>query len=694
MSELFHFKFELIAERNNISYSELAGKNVTVTITSSNGDERYFNGIIVELSPGRISEKGGYSAYTAVMRPAVWTLTHCYDHRIFQNKTVPEIIAQVLDSGELKKKQVTQVIENQIDLSGYQPREYCVQYNESDFDFIARLCEEEGIYYFFRHLDGQHTMVFGDKPSQHPPLVRNIGHFNDPRSPKTVLYQRTLGSLLDQEVIKELSQGNMMASAIYAAQDFNFTIPNTDLSVEKTSTQDSAHNVGERYEYPGWYKKTMSRGQDLAAIRMEERDAQVRPLKGHSDCRLLAPGFRYTLEEYPIKALNGKDYLVTWVYHFASQSFGTNSGGDHYRNQFSCMAHETPFRPPRTTLKPVISGVQTAIVTGPPGEEIHTDNHGRVKVQFHWDRLGKKDDQSSCWIRVSQAWAGGKWGTMHIPRVGQEVIIDFLEGNPDRPIITGRVYNGHNQVPYSLPAEKSKSTIISSSTPGNRGYNELRFEDKAGSEEIYLHGQKDWNIEIKNDKNQHVGHDETHKVDNNRSKTVGVDQKESIGNNKTITVGTNHTESIGNNMDIKVGTNLNEKIGSDMSLKVGSNQSTKVGSNQSVKVGKNQTTTVSIASAETIGAAKALTVGGAYQISVGALMNTTVGLSQSEQVMMNKSVDVGKKTDITSGEEITITCGKSKLTMKKDGNIILEGVKIFVKGETNIKMQAKKILQN
>jgi type VI secretion system secreted protein VgrG len=356
-----------------------------------------------------------------------------------------------------------------------------------------------------------------------------------------------------------------------------------------------------------------------------------------------------------------------------------------YSNRFSCIPHETPFRPPRTTVKPVVEGVQTAVVVGPSGEEIYTDKYGRITVQFHWDREGKKDEHSSCRIRVSQAWADAKWGGMFIPRIGQEVIVEFLEGDPDRPIITGCVYNENKMPPYELPAEKTKSTVKSNSSKGGGGFNEFRFEDKKGNEEIFLHGQKDWTIAILNDKNQTVGHDETMMVVNNRTRTVGVNQTETIGANMSITVG------------------------------------------------KNKIETVMINDSETIGVAKELTIGGAYQVSVGAAMNETVGGIKAEEVGAHKSVsvaananeDIGgsmtvsvgkdftekiggkhteqvskeyilkaKKIQITADDEIVIKTGSSEIIMKKNGDITIKGGKINVKSSGDIIMKGSNIKEN
>jgi type VI secretion system secreted protein VgrG len=261
---------------------------------------------------------------------------------------------------------------------------------------------------------------------------------------------------------------------------------------------------------------------------MQEQEASITTVTGSSVCRAFTSGYRFDLQDYYRDDMNNKPYVLTSLDHGATEPVGASGQGSEasYTNSFVCIPFEVPYRPSRLTPKPVVQGTQTAIVVGPAGEEIYTDEHGRVKVQFHWDREGKKDEKSSCWIRVSQLWAGAGWGAMYIPRIGHEVIVDFLEGDPDRPIITGRVYHGINMSPYGLPAEKTKSTIKSDSSLGGGGSNELRFEDKKGSEEVFLHGQKDWTIAIENDKNQTVGHDETLSVGNNRTKTVGVDQSE------------------------------------------------------------------------------------------------------------------------------------------------------------------------
>jgi type VI secretion system secreted protein VgrG len=462
----------------------------------------------------------------------------------------------------------------------------------------------------------------------------------------------------------------------------------------------------EIFDYPGEYV-TSAEGEAYVRSRVEELQAEFERANGQANARGLAVGSTFKLQGYPRNDQN-REYLVVSASHKlvsdAYDSTPSAGNGEEYSCIFSSMHIQEVFRPARLTPKPIVQGPQTAVVVGPSGEEIYTDKYGRVKVQFHWDRYGKSNETSSCWVRVSQLWAGTQWGGIHLPRIGQEVIIQFLEGDPDQPIITGRVYNNDNMPPYALPANATQSGIKSrSSKSGNASnFNEFRFEDKKGSEEVYLHGEKDWTIVIENDKNQSIGHDETMSVGNDRTKTVTHDQSETIGNNKTIQVGVNHTETIGSNM--------------------------------SLTVGSNQTETVGINCAETIGVAKALTIGAAYQVTVGAAMNETigaakaeeigaaksvnVGLDSSENIGKNKSIDTGKDVSVSSGkkmtftagddysvsgakkgvidikDQLTIKCGQASITMKKNGDITIAGKNINIKGSGNIVMKATKILEN
>jgi type VI secretion system secreted protein VgrG len=703
VSRLSNFDLDLLSEDPDIQFQDIIGKRVTLRVTLGSDKKRYFNGVISRFS--QTGSDRGLANYRATMVPWLWFLTRTSDCRIFQKKSIPDIIRQIFkDLGFTDYK---------LQLQGtFEPRDYCVQYRETDFNFVSRLMEQYGLFYFFEHEKDKHTLVIANDPSAHQPCPEQ----NEAK------WEAQGSGALAEDVITSFQWEQILRPGKYAVTDYNFETPSTSLDAEmKTTIEVGGNGKFEIYDYPGEYSKK-NQGDTIAKIRMEEEEAQYLVATGTSSCRAFTSGYRFELKEYVRKDMN-QPYVLTSVHHVATVggTYTTTAVGrdeSNYTNFFTCIPHKVPFRPPQVTPKPIIQGVQTAVVVGKAGEEIWTDNYGRVKVQFHWDREGKYDENSSCWTRVSQNWAGKQWGAMFLPRIGQEVIVEFLEGDPDRPIITGRVYNAEQMPPYPLPGEQTKSTIKSNSSKGGGGSNELRFEDKKGGEEIYLHGQKDWNIVIENDKSQSVGHDESLTVGNNRTKKVGVDQSEDIGSNKTIHVGANHTEAIDANKTLTVGGNHTESIGG------------------------NETITVSTASAHTIALARALTIGAGYQVTVGGAMNESVGGlkaeeigglksvnvggNSSENVGANKSVDAssnisenagknmalsagdnfsgtagkdvtvkaGKKMLLDAGDEITIQTGSARIQMKKNGDIVIEGKKISVNASGDIVMKGKKILQN
>jgi len=711
LGRLFEIHLELLSTSETINLDDVVGQDMTVRLEVQDGSDRYFNGFCSEFSQtGRL---GRYVTYEAVLRPWLWFLTRTADCRIFQEMTVPDIIKDVFREHGFSD------FEESLSAT-YRTWEYCVQYRETDFNFVSRLMEQEGIYYFFKHEDGKHTLVLADSYSAHDiiPAYEKVPYY-----PPSSNVQREEDCVTDLHVRKAVKPGN------YVLDSFDFKKPKADLMTNASISRANARADFEIFDYPGEYYEK-SDGDQYVRARLEELQSEYERVEGESDARGFASGGLFELENFPRDDQN-REYLLVTVRHRAQitgYETGTSDEEREYECWFEAIDSKEPFRTPRTTRKPFVQGPQTAIVVGPSGEEIHTDEYGRVKVQFHWDRYSKSDDTSSCWVRVSQVWAGKQWGAMHIPRMGQEVIVDFLEGDPDRPIVTGRVYNDDNMPPYSLPDNKTQSGIKSRSskegTPDN--FNEIRFEDLKGSEEMYIHAEKNQTIVVENDKSESVGHDntesigndETISVGNNRGKTVGVDQFESIGSNKTIDVGSNHTETIG------------------------VNKSLSIGSNWTIDVGANKTETVAINTAETIGAAKELSIGAAYQVSVGAAMNQTIGANKSETVGANKSEEVGanrsakvgansseeigenktiqagndvgvtsgKKMVLTAGDdftisgakkglidiadELTIQCGKAVIQMKKNGDITIDGKKISVKGSGDIVMKAKKILQN
>ena len=421
----------------------------------------------------------------------------------------------------------------------------------------------------------------------------------------------------------------------------------------------------EYYDFPGIYAQK-GLGDSLAKLRMEGEEARHNTVSGGSECRSFSPGGRFKVEKHHNEGEKGGKWVLTSVQHTASLGGNFVSGAAHadhiYQNSFQCLPADTVFRPPFQP-RAGVHGIQSAVVVGPAGEEIYTDKFGRVKVQFHWDRLGKKDDKSSFWVRVSQIHAGQGWGMMDLPRIGEEVIISFLEGNPDRPIIIGRVYNGDNATPFSLPGEKTRRGNTTKTHKG-AGYNEISMDDSAGVEQLRVNAQYDMN--------SNVNHDQTLDVGNNQTEKVVVDRTREVGNNETIAVKANQK--------VNVDVNHDETVGVNQTVNVGADQTMSVGKNQSVSVGMMKNETVGLMSNESVGVSKTLNVGTVYSIAAGTNMSTAVGGSSSE--------DVGKKKSVTVADEFSIVCGDSKLTMKKDGSITLEGKDILIKGSGKITAKA------
>lgn len=484
LSRLFSFELNILSENHNVSFEDIIGKNVTISVVLADEDKRYFNGLISRFSQGRGGGEADvgprFSYYRATMVPWPWLLTRTADSRIFQKLSVTDIVEKIFKEKGFSDFKVK--LHN-----SYEKRDYCVQYRETDFNFVSRLLEEEGIHYFFEHEDGKHTLVLADAPQENNPCPKQ----------KTARYQLSAGGWLEEDVITGLEKMQEIRPGKYSLSDFNFEIPNTGLEVNVPGKQKLGPGEREIYDYPGLYTKK-AEGDRLAKIRMEEEEAQITKIDGSSNCRAFTSGYRFTLSDFYRSDMNNKDYVLTAIEHEANQDWEEEAELS-YANHFTCIPFDVPFRPPRLTPRPVVEGTQTAIVVGPAGEEIYTDKHGRVKVQFHWDREGKKDENSSCWIRVSQVSAGAGWGAIDIPRIGHEVIVNFLEGDPDRPIITGRVYHGMNQPPTNLPNAGMVSGMKSNSTPGGGGFNEMTMDDTKGKEKITIHAQYDMSSTIEHD---------------------------------------------------------------------------------------------------------------------------------------------------------------------------------------------------
>ncbi|HUU22577.1 MAG TPA: type VI secretion system tip protein VgrG [Phycisphaerae bacterium] len=549
----FEMHLDMLSDTSDLSFDDIVGQNVTVRVQKPSDDQpRYFNGLVSRFVEGRLS--GRTTQYEATVVPWLWLLTRTSDCRIFQEMTVPDIIKKIFrDHG------FTDFEER---LSGsYRTWEYCVQYRETDFNFVGRLMEQEGIYYFFTHENGKHTLVLADSPGSHEPYP---GYAEVPFRPPDSQFR-------EKEYIHDVTVCQEVQPGVYAHTDYDFKSPKKDLQTKSQIIRNHAAPEFEIFDFPGEFVEHAD-GVTYSRSRIEELQTPFELAHGESDVRGLSAGFKFKLLDHPRDAWN-KDYLAVAVTVRAAtdeyDSAPGAGGGTTFQCTFTAMDFASQFRSPRTTPKPMIRGAQTALVAGPSGEEIHTDQYGRVKVQFHWDRYSKADENSSCWIRVSQPWAGKKWGQMFIPRIGQEVIVEFLEGDPDQPIIVGRVYNGDAMPPYELPSNMTMSTIKSNSSKGGGGWNELRFEDKKGSEQIFIHAQKNMDERVLADSKEWIGND--------RHLIVKKKQYELIEEDKHLHVKGNHQEKIDKDMHLHVVGNENIKADQNISRQAGSNTDEKTG---------------------------------------------------------------------------------------------------------------------
>ena len=582
ISRLFSFHLDLLTEHGPIDFTQIIGKNVTISVAQSDNTARYFNGMVSHFAQS--GSDTNFIHYQMEVVPWTWTLTRYADCKIFHNKKVSDIVEQVFqDRGFTDYK---------LSLNGsYSPLEYCVQYRETDFNFISRLMEQNGIFYFFQHAMGKHTMVIADSSSIHEPCPGQ----------ESAGYNLVGGGLDADDVVNSWNIEQELRTGKYTLTDYNFKTPSASLLASEPTIVSVGGNAGfEIFDHPGEYA-TRGDGTTFAKLRMQEEEAGHLVAHGSSVCRAFTTGYKFDLADHYQDSMN-TSYVLTEIQHIASVGgtySGSSSGGsDSYSNHFTCIPESVPFRPARLTPKPFVQGPQTAVVIGKAsysdtsgddgggdGEEIWVDTFGRVIVRFPWDRAGA----CSCRLRVSQDWAGQGWGAITIPRVGQEVIVSFLEGDPDRPIITGRVYNANQTVPYPLPDNQTRSTFKTRSSEGGGAdnYNELRFEDKTGSEQIFLRGEKDFDTRLKNDIREWVG--------NNRSLIVTQDQMEKAGGDLHSQVTGNLNQKIGQTLSLQVGQNLYEKSGTNFAheagqvihLKAGMTVVLEAGTELTLKVGGN-----------------------------------------------------------------------------------------------------------
>ena len=727
MNELFEIAIDALCENPDIDFEAVVGQPMSFTVRKGGDglDVRTWTGICSHIEQVGAEERG-LSTYKLVLVPVLWLLTQRRNHRMFQVQSEVDIARKLLGEWNISTEE---------SLSGrYKKRKYRVQYGESDFTFLCRMLEDAGISFYFKTEDDETKLVLHDTPQLNPRRELPIAFRDNPTD-------------ANREHVTAVHIGRSIRPGKYTVRDHDYRrSPAYDLR-GSAKAAGGVEEALEQFEYSpgaflyesesgdatpiaddrGRYRTDEKEASALALRRLDAKRGPARTVTFETNTLDLGPGTTLSFLDHPKSELSpGKALLVTSV-----SLRGERNGA------WSCaceaVSAEVSFRPALATPKPTTNGVESATVVGPAGEEIHTDEFGRVRVHFHWDRESKMNETSSCWIHTSQPWGGSGFGGTNLPRIGQEVLIDFIGGDPDRPILVGRVYTNLQKTPYKLPDNKTQSGMQSRSSPGGGGdnYNELMFEDRKGKELVRMQAEKDLTklvkhdeaVTIGHDREKQVGHDdaltvghdrtrtvvhdETVGIGNDRTRTVGHDETLSIGhdrtrmvgNNESVTVGNSRSKSVGVNESLFVGVNQSEQIGANRSVQVGANHSETIGANKSLSVGASstesvgmkKTETVALASAETVGLTKALTVGGAYAITVGGLMTTNVALMQTQSVGLSQTETIGMTKTVTVGEKLELVCGKASIVLEKDGKITIAGTEIVVTASGQAELHGAKV---
>ena len=540
LGRLFNYELQLHSLDNAIDLNQLLGKPMCLSLQLDDGGERYFHGIVARCSQN--VDQGQFASYQATLRPWLWLLTRTSDCRIFQNLTIPQIIKQVFR--DLGFSDFEDALSRP-----YREWEYCVQYRETSFDFVSRLMEQEGIYYFFRHEQGRHVLVLADAYGAHTSVP---GYASVPYYPKNE-QQRERDHIHDWHLAQEVQPGSLELN------DYDFQRPSARIDVR--SAMPRPHTAGDYplYDYPGTYVQSED-GEHYARTRIEALQTLHEQVEFAGNARGLGSGHLFSLTGFSRQDQN-REYLIAGARYYVAQESGESGGAGasaQFESSLTCIDAQQSYRPLPNTHRPIVKGPQTALVVGPKGEEIWTDQFGRVKVHFYWDRHDQSNENSSCWIRVSQAWAGKNWGSVQIPRIGQEVIVSFLEGDPDRPIITGRVYNAEQTVPYALPANATQSGTKSRSSKGGTpaNFNEIRMEDKKGAEQLYIHAERNQDIAVEVDESHWVGRDRRKNIDRNETVRIGEDRLRAVQCNDALLVGGTKSDSISTQYLVEAGSQI------------------------------------------------------------------------------------------------------------------------------------------
>ena len=664
----------------NVTYKDLVGKQFTVTLEQASGAQRHITGLVTRARFVQSQDRRG--VYEVVVEPWLSLAARTSDFKIFQNQSALDIVRQVLGEYGYPLDNRTSV--------AYPSLDYQVQYGETDLAFCERLMAEWGIYYYFEHDDGVHRMILVDAAGAHPTSAHHPQlHYYHP------------GHRTDEEHLSQVQTHEGVQPGQWVTQEFDFRAPRANWKQTIPMPRKTGHADQEHYSWPSDAVNTNAAEPDragqgemarhLTRVRMEQAGSAGQRVHAAGNVRGLACGETFTLLGHIHAKLNG-NYLVIASSLTLSETSNSSGGAQyHCHNQLTLQPAANIFRAPYPqddygrALKPRTHGPQTAIVTGPPGREIHTDKFGRVKLSFHWNRYCSKDQDSSCWVRVASPWAGTNFGGIALPRIGQEVIVDFENGDPDRPIVIGRVYNQLNMPPWELPGNQTQSGMLTRSSEGGgpANANALRFEDMKGQEEVWLHAEKDQRIEVENDESHWVGHDRKKTIDHDETNHIKNDRTETVDGHEKITIHKTRVEEVDLDETVTIHKNQSLTVDLNRNKTVSKNEKDNISKNWSIKVGKNKTETIAMAYMQNVGLGRMENVGAAYSLNVGAAMMTNVG--------GNKMTNVGMNYTITVGDTYTVKVGASILVMKSDGTITWNGKTIDLVAGEHMGLESERI---
>ncbi|PQJ42684.1 type VI secretion protein VgrG [Vibrio campbellii] len=664
VSSPFEMNLTVLSDDDAITFEALSRKMGVLSLFGQGvGTARQFNGSISELR--YLGSGRRFSRYHITLVPHLWFLTQRQDCRIFQMQAAPDIIRQVFDDAGMS--------DYRFELSAqYEAKEYVLQYRENDQHFVQRLMAEHGLWYYFEHNEAGHTMVIVDSNDAIPELISsptNASYLGP------VIYHAQGGGTPDREHIFDLEQAHRTRTGIVSYGDYNYLTP----KIPQGKSADEGPNFDlQRYDYLGRYTSP-DLGQQRVTEWMSEYTVDSHQIEAASDIMRLTAGYSFDISQHPRSGIN-RDYLMLTVMHTGfNPRVHEEEASDEpttYHNQFVCLPRDVTFRAPKMA-SPVVDGPQTAVVVGPAGEEIYTDEYGRIKVQFHWDRYAQSDEHSSCWLRVSQSMAAPNWGAVYLPRIGHEVIVTFLEGDPDRPLVTGAVYNGLHTPPYPLPENKTR-TVFRTQSHKAEGYNEMYFEDQSDQEEVHFRAQKDMKTKVLNNRYRDIGNDEELKVGNNQENNILGDRKEVIDGHKTSITKQTFMEQVEEDVHVTYNANEKKQIANNQTLSIDENRQTMIGKSTSLDIEGNAT----------------LAILDSRSVDVGSDDLQSIGENLTVDVQGNTSIRSDGETTYISGEEIKVQVGYAGLILKSSGKIQLYGSSITIDGGSESIIKGGKVAIN